>query len=64
MASFITKEEPLLKQLVRTRAMRSTREQQNVATNQSSPRNNGTLRSLSQPPPRLARDQQRRVKLE
>ena len=54
MASFITKEEPLLKQLVRTRAMH-TREQSNLPTKRTSPRIHGTLRSLSQPPPRMAR---------
>ena len=57
MASFITKEEPLIKQLVRTRAI-ATREQSNSPTrHRTSPRSHGNLRSLSQPPPRMPRAQ-------
>ena len=57
MASFITKEEPLIKQLVRTRAI-ATREQSNSPTrHRTSPRSYGNLRSLSQPPPRMPRAQ-------
>ena len=56
MASFITKEEPLIKQLVRTRAMH-TREQSNSPTRRTSSRVPGNLRSLSQPPLRMPRAQ-------
>ena len=54
MASLLHKEEPLLKQLVRTRAL-NTRENSASPTRRSTSHLGASARSMSQPPPRMPR---------